>query len=660
MKGRRFFLFFIFSLSSFCTSLFGNSFLLDVTDVRKVMDELFEYHIDKKEISTLILERSLKVYIDQFDVRKSYVQANEVDPFLHPKKAFLQVMLKDYKAESFSTYFALNERLQASIYRAREWRQEWERNPRALVEDAQKLKIGELVEEKEFPATLDGLKNNHYREFLKLIRYHVEDLDKEKLEGKEARIVALCEKQLSLSENPYLGRNDEGYGISVKEQQHQVILRTLKALSNSLDAHTAYYSPEEAHAMKVQLEKGMCGIGVVLHEDIHGVKVADVIKGGPAESQGILHVGDHIIEVDGLAIKDCSFHKVLEVLRGEEGTKTILGVIRDQPQSAEEFVRVEITRAKMTIDDKRVDISYEPFGDGVIGKITLYSFYEGEDGISSEKDLRKAIEYLQKQGPLYGLVLDMRNNSGGFLSQAVRVSGLFISAGVVVIAKYSDDSMKFYRAVDGRKLYDGPLVVLVSKGSASATEIVAQTLQDYGVAVVVGDSQTYGKGTIQHQTVTSDKTQSFFKVTIGRYYTVSGKSTQIDGVKADIVVPTEYHGEKIGEGFLDFPLASDKIEPAFDDSLVDLDVYARKWFTKYYIPSIQKKVQSWSGYTHYLRKNSEKRLVENKNFQSFLRKANREKVEEKSQFGGNDLQMEESVNIVKDMIFLKTCVPNRS
>ncbi len=115
----------------------------------------------------------------------------------------------------------------------------------------------------------------------------------------------------------------------------------------------------------------------------------------------------------------------------------------------------------------------------------------------------------------------MRENSGGFLSQAVRVSGLFISSGVVVISKYGDGSLKYYRSMDGSPHYQGPLVILVSRGSASATEIVAQTLQDYGVALVAGDIQTYGKGTIQHQTVTSDRTNSFFKVTVGRYYTVS-------------------------------------------------------------------------------------------------------------------------------------------
>ncbi len=148
-------------------------------------------------------------------------------------------------------------------------------------------------------------------------------------------------------------------------------------------------------------------------------------------------------------------------------------------------MNVELTRSKIVLDDKRVDVEAEPFGDGIIGKITLYSFYEGDNGLSSEKDLKKAIDDLRSQGTLYGLVLDMRENSGGFLSQAVKVSGLFISSGVVVISKYSDGTVKYYRAVDGNRYYDGPLAILISRGSASATEIVAQTLQDYGVAVVV-------------------------------------------------------------------------------------------------------------------------------------------------------------------------------
>lgn len=625
---------------------------LTPSDVHKVMDELFEYHIDKKEMSSLIVERSLKVYLNQFDTRKAYLIQSEFKQYLQPNSAFTQSILNDYQKDEFSHYFSMNAKIQKSILRARKWRSEWEKDPKVLVAEAKAISLTDLTEDPEdFVDNDQALKKRHYEELLKLIRLHLEETGSVDLDGKEAKLVALCEKQLCMAENDYLGINDKGASVGEEKYQHFVLLRLLKALAHSLDDHTAYYSPEEAYAMKVQLEKGMCGIGVVLHEGIDGVVVADILAGGPAAASDGLKKGDCIIEVEGVNVKEVSFHKVLEILKGGEGSKCNLGVIRKEENKGENFLRVSLTRKKIVLDEKRVDVSYEPFGDGVIGKITLYSFYEGDDGISSEKDIRKAIDYLKSKGPLYGLVLDMRENSGGFLSQAVRVSGLFISGGVVVISKYSDGSMKYYRAVEGRRFYDGPLAILISRGSASATEIVAQALQDYGVAVVIGDEQTYGKGTIQHQTVTSDKTNSFFKVTIGKYYTVSGKSTQIDGVKSDILVPTVFSYEKMGEVYSDYPLAADKVAPAFNDTLADLDPYAKKWFSKYYLPSMQKPISVWREKVSTLQENSLKRVADNKNYQLFLKKL--KKIEDKKQFGINDLQMEEAVNVVKDMIFLQ-------
>lgn len=642
--------FYFFGLLSFSLSLFGTQKtpLLNSHHVRKIMDELFEYHIDQKEISPIILERSVKIYVNQFDSRKSYLLNSEVVMYMEPSTSFLQAMLKDYQNDSFNTYFVINGKIQKSIERARSWRREWESNPQALVAEAQK-NVPNDSEERLFVKSEGELKERHREDLLKLIRLHIEEIGESKLGGKEERLVKLCEKQLSLNEIGYLGVDESGHQLEAEKKEHAVVMRTLKALSSSLDAHTAYYSPEEAYSMKVQLEKGMCGIGVVLHEGLDGVVIADLLKGGPADKTGRLANGDCITEVDGVSVQDFSFHKVLEVLRGEDGTKTVLGIIRESPAKEREFFRVELVRSHITLDDKRVDISYEPYGDGIIGKITLHSFYEGEDGVTSEKDMRKAIDYLNAQGPLYGLVLDMRDNGGGFLSQAVRVGGLFISGGVVVISKYSDGSTKYYRAVEGKRYYDGPLVVLISKGSASATEIVAQTLQDYGVGVIVGDNQTYGKGTIQHQTVTGSQSNSFFKVTIGRYYTVSGKSTQIEGVKADIVVPTALNDEKMGEIYLDFPLPSDQVAPAFVDTLSDLDPYAKKWFAKYYIPAVQQKVETYQTLLPKLRENSRLRVSNNKNYQLFLKK-----VEEEKSYGANDLQMEESVNIVRDMILIQS------
>lgn len=630
--------------------LFSQEILLTSDDIPGVMDQFFALHVEHKEMSPQLHERSLKIYLSHFDQSKSYLLNEEVFLYERPNQKLLGAMQSDYENNRFTTYFTLNKLVQQSILRAQEWRSRWAQNPKMLLAEAKKVSLTGTPE-KHYAKNRKELQNRHYDRFLRFLAFQMDELGQPAYEGNEAKLVALCEKQIRIIENMYLGIDERGEPLSQAMQEHQVCMRTLKALAHSLDAHTAYYSPEEAYAMKVQLEKGMFGIGVVLREGIDGITIQELVKGGPAESCGKVQKGDTIVEVDGVKIGNTPFHKVLEMMRGKEGTKTRLGLLRRSDQTPQ-LITVELIRKKITLDDKRVDYRAEPFGDGIIGKITLHSFYEGDDGLSSEKDLKQAIDALKEQGPLYGLVLDMRENGGGFLTQAVKVSGLFISSGVVVISKYSDGTMKYYRAIDGERYFDGPLVVLISRNSASATEIVAQTLKDYGVAVVVGDDQTFGKGTIQHQTVTSGRSESFFKVTVGRYYTVSGKSTQIQGVKSDIVIPTPYQFEEIGEGYLEYPLPPDQVASAYVDQLSDVDPFARKWFQKYYIPTLQPVVSQWSKLVPQLRINSEKRLTQNKNFQNFLQKIKRELNVDLPAFGSNDLQMDESVNIVKDMIFL--------
>lgn len=416
MRVKRVFAFFIIFFS-FLAPLHSQPSLLTQSDVKKVMGQLFELHIDKKEVSTQLIGRSLKIYINSFDPNHAYLLAEEIKPYLEPNDRFLKAALQDYQRDQFTSYFSLNNSIQNSIYRARGWRKEWEANPAKILHDALAYRPP-LSQPTSFPATQQELKQRHYHQFLQVVAFQYHQLPPGSVEGKEDRLISLCEKQISNLENSYLGIDDQGKPLSQKEKDHQTILHVLKAMAHSLDSHTAYYSPEEAFAMKVQLEKGMCGIGVVLHEGIEGVVIADVIKGGPADKGGLIQAGDTIVEVDGESVRDYSFHKVLDLLRGNEGSKTKLGLMRSK-RGGKEFLHVDLVRAKMTLDDKRVDVSWEPFGDGVIGKITLYSFYEGDDGISSEKDIRKAIEDLRAQGPLYGLVLDMRENSGGFLSQAV-------------------------------------------------------------------------------------------------------------------------------------------------------------------------------------------------------------------------------------------------
>ena len=230
------------------------------------------------------------------------------------------------------------------------------------------------------------------------------------------------------------------------------------------------------------------------------------------------------------------------------------------------------------------------------------------------------------------------------------------------MSKYSDGEQHYYRDLDGKAYYDGPLVVLTSRLTASAAEIVAQSLQDYGVALVVGDEQTYGKGTIQAQTITEGDSSQYFKVTVGKYYTVSGVTPQVRGVKADVLLPGEYSSLEVGEGYLEAPLGNDQVHAAFKDNLWDIEPQARAWYAQYYLPTLQAREQEWTAMLPLLRERSGARLDTNKQYQLYLKNHG---VDSRWKFGWSeedvnmknfdieDFQVSEAANIVRDMIALE-------
>ncbi|WP_348663726.1 tail-specific protease Tsp [Chlamydia vaughanii] len=621
-----------------------SSELLHEEDIRKTMDKLIEYHVGTQDISSDILLRSLIGYSQSFDSHKAYLTEKEVSNFIQSTD-IKKRLLKNYKTNNFSIYQNLNLVIKDSIIRARQWRTEWLSHPEELVAEA---KTHILIKKPSLWAqSIEEAKSRHRGLLLSYISIYLSDSAKDRYEGKEAALTQLCARQLEAYENHYLGINDYGNVMSQEEEAHHFHVRVVKSMAHSLDAHTTYFSKEEALAMRIQLEKGMCGIGVILKEDIDGIIVKEVIPGGPASKTKALNVDDVIYRVDGKSIEHLPFRAVLDCLRGSQGSEVVLDI-----HSQGEDRTVKLKREKISLDDRRVDVSYESYGNGVIGKITLHSFYEGENQISSEQDLKRAIQSLQDKN-LLGLVLDIRENTGGFLSQAIKVSGLFMTNGVVVVSRYADGSIKRYRTVSPKKFYDGPLTILVSKSSASAAEIVAQTLQDYGVAIIVGDEQTYGKGTIQHQTITADSDkEGFFKVTVGKYYSPSGKSTQLRGVKSDIHIASRYSEEPLGERYLEHPLPSDSCDNVMNDNLDDLDSHMRPWFQRYYTPHLQREETVWKEMLPQLAANSQQRLETNKNYKIFLSEL-KEPSEAIRPYGSNDLQMEESVNILKDMILLR-------
>ncbi len=616
----------VFSLFFFSFSLFAKQ--LEERDVPKVMSLFLEYHIESKSITSSILHRMVKNYIEMFDGEKSYLLKNEVMPFLSLSDQKSERVIQELKEGNYSFFYQLDAQFTRAIQRARVSRTFLKTVLMSQLEDpkARKINRSEYAEsEKELFLRQKNTLINFY-----IVQNKKRDLSSSQQKGK---LFTLFEKRMSRFENEYLLKTK-----NLKE--HYFVLHILKAFARSLDAHTAFFSEEEAQEMRVSLEKQFEGIGVVLMESVEGVMITDLISNSPAKRSGQIQVGDIIVQINRQSVENLAFEEVLKILKNRD-REIILGLRRGEKS---QFFSVTLTSAPISMEEESLTYSYEEVEGGIIGKLILKSFYENDSGRSSEREIKAAIVELKKKGTLKGLILDLRENSGGFLSQAIKVASLFIENGVVVVSKYGQE-LKYMRKVEGQPEFKGPLVVLTSKLSASASEIVAQALQDYGVALIVGDEKTLGKGSIQYQTVTAEKSDYYYKVTIGKYYTVSGRSTQINGVKADIVVPSIYAPYEIGERFLEYALSADSIRPAYSDSLADLEPRLKALLEKKYLPNLQRKELFWQKHLSVLKTNSVKRMVNDEHFKRLLTGEEREFT-----FSFDDCQMQEATHILQDMI----------
>jgi len=638
--------------------------LLDERDIHRVMEEILSQHVDKHEVSTELIKKSFKVYVDQFDPERMYLFENEIDEFLNLNAAQLDSILRQYENNNFYKYEELNYVIQNAIKRARQYRAELMQRADYLfqksTDDPSELEDANEKTKPPFAKTVPELKQRIEKEMVLFISGERQRYGDRSVSENKNNTLKAYDRLLRHNENQYLYHDENGRNLPPREKKNLFVMHILKALSRSLDSHTTFLNSDEAYDMKIRLEKGFHGIGVILQRKPEGILITRLIKDGPAQRSGLVKAGDRIIKINGENVEFYTLEELVGRLRDTKQKNVFLVLKRkvsDGSGAAERTIPVTLTRELIAVDEGRVDVNEEKFANGIIGKITLHSFYQGANGITSEKDMRKAIKDLKKKGPLRGIILDLRENSGGFLNQAVKVAGLFITNGVVVVSKYSNGEQRFYRDMDGKVSFDGPLIVLTSKATASAAEIVAQALQDYGVAVVVGDSQTYGKGTIQSQTVTDGKSTSHFKVTVGKYYTVSGKTPQVRGVKADVIVPSHYFNEIIGEEFLQHPIGADTISSAYKDDLIDIDPGLKPWYLRYYMPTLQKRETSLKELIPALKTESEKRIAGNHEYQKFLNgegsypRLGEGLSEERDDL--QDYQMDEAVNILKDMITLE-------
>lgn len=359
----------------------------------------------------------------------------------------------------------------------------------------------------------------------------------------------------------------------------------LKAVARAFDPHTDYMSYREMNRFKDGMKNELVGIGAMLQSEEDGAtKIMGIVVGGPADRGGNLKLNDRVVGVDSLSggrpedmvdIMFMKIDKVVDLIRGKEGTSVTLK-IEPAGGAPGETKLVKIARAKVEMKDEQASgeiLEYKSEAGKParrIGIITLPSFYaDFDDGkVHSSVDVELILERLVQE-KIDGLILDLRNNGGGSLEEVRRMTGFFIERGPVVQVKNTLNQVQVKDSDSARPLYDGPMVVMTDRASASASEILAGALQDHNRAVVVGDA-TFGKGTVQQPMdigrmlplFSARNRAGFLKVTIQKFYRPSGSSTQLDGVTADIDLPSVLDALDVGEKFLEHPLPHDMIRRA--------------------------------------------------------------------------------------------------
>ena len=366
------------------------------------------------------------------------------------------------------------------------------------------------------------------------------------------------------------------------------VLQTyLEALTHAYDPHSDYFNVGHAQDFSIDMSLALFGIGAELRSEDGYCTIMSLVPGGPAAKSKQIKPRDRIIAVaqgkqTSVDVVDMDLNKIVQMIRGPKGTEVRLTLIPvDDPNSRR---AVTLVRDEIKLEGAKAQLLEIPDGHGGtnrLGVIDLPSFYAtvdlpGDNGDPSKKsttaDVRRLIQKLEQQ-KVAGILLDLRNNGGGSLEEAVDFTGLFITNGPVVLVRSPEGRVVEDRDTSDSALYRGPLVVLVNRFSASATEIVAGALQDYGRALIVGDSSTYGKGTVQNLNPlrpfiwSSDEAPSndpgTVKITIRKFYRVSGASTQLKGVVPDIVLPDTLNASTdIGESSLPGAMLWDTIPKA--------------------------------------------------------------------------------------------------
>lgn len=552
------------SLSLVLISSVANGGKLKCEHISPIMELMLKQHLVHTKFNSNLETRTVDQYIKILDGAKLYLLESDVKEI----KKKLDGFSKNFAKQDCSSLEAIQ-----TLYRNR-------------VEERSNF-VEKYLSNKElkFDPTIKLALDSEKREYPKALK------DAEEFTQKYAQwqLATLIASDMKMDEGK--AQITRRYQRAVKTTKDQKIEEAysniLDAFARSLDPHSNFLSSEDREDFEIQMKLSLEGIGATLSSQDGYTVIEQLVPGGAAFQSGQVQTQDKITAVgqgdDGQLepIIDMPLRDVVRQIRGPKGSKVRLSILRKKGDKTETFA-VTLTRQKINLEQDAAQISYvEKTINGekkTIGVINLPSFYldTSRGGRSCYEDMKKLL-IEAKTKKVSAMVLDLSSNGGGSLEDAVKLSGLFLGTGHIVKTRGRDEPKKSLRNLvmsrgrsedntdvlsdeDESVQYNGPLVILTSRLSASASEIVAGALRDYRRAIIVGGDHTFGKGSVQ-QVVPLPEGLGAFKVTIGMFFVPGGSSTQHRGVQADIVLPGAFATEEIGEKSLDYSLPPQSIAP---------------------------------------------------------------------------------------------------
>ena len=533
-------------------------------------------HFSRARFSQELYQQFLDCYVQSLDMQHLFLTQEDVD-YLNERYAssfgdYLLANQTTRLAEELYAYFS--ERALPRIAQAEQMLRAYSGKMPAFDSNRTTPRSRRKLPRAKDAAELDQVWRDQVEDMLLTEVLRRENLEKlAAAKGKPSPVA----KEMSVTDK-MLARIKRMRNEIQEADREDMVSYLLNAVAHVYDPHSDYMGAREEQRFKDMIKASIVGIGAKLQSDDDGsTTIEGIVKGGPAARSGQLQLGDHIVAVSHAGddnwtdVMFLSIDKVVDLIRGQKGVpvklrvqsadtgeEKVVTIVRDEIPMSEELASGRI------IDLKDGDRTYR------LGVLTLPSFYiDLDDGdVHCAADVKKILRRMMQE-KVEGIVLDLRFNGGGSLDEVRKMVGFFTGAGPVVQVKDSRAHVERL-TVSGRPLFNGELVVLINKLSASASEIFAGAMADYGRAVIVGDEASFGKGTVQVPRGLADYMPYFssregcgmIKVTTQKFYRVGGASTQLKGVASDIVLPTVTAGLRIGEGEQDYAMPYDEIPRA--------------------------------------------------------------------------------------------------